>query len=154
MNDVLRPYLDRFCLVYLEDILIYSKTREEHLEHIRLVFSQLRKHRLYAKLSKCAFMRCSLKYLGHNISNHGISVAERKIHAIQSWERPQNVFNLQSLLGMCNYYRRFVPQFARLAAPLTDLTKKTNPFSWGSSQETSFNNLKNGIAKSSRFMLC
>ena len=147
MNEVLRPYLDRFCLVYLDDILIYSRTREEHLEHIRLVFSQLRKHRLYAKLSKCAFMRSNLTYLGHNISNQGISVEERKIHAINSWERPQNVVNVQSFLGLCNYYRRFVPHFARIAAPLTDLTKKTNPFSWGSSQEMSFNNLKAALLK-------
>jgi Reverse transcriptase (RNA-dependent DNA polymerase) len=130
MNDVLRPYLDRFCLVYLDDILIYSKTREEHLEHIRLVFSQLRKHPLYAKLCKCAFMRSSLTYLGQNISKHGISIEERKIYASNSWERPQNVVNVQSILGLCIYYRRFVPQFARIAAPFTDLTKKTNPFSW------------------------
>jgi hypothetical protein len=145
MNDVLRPYLDLFCLVYLDDILVYSKTREEHLEHIRLGFSQLRKHRLYAKLSKCAFMRSSLTYLGHNISDHGISVEERKIHAIKSRERPQNVVNVQSFLGLRNYYRRFVPEFARIAAPLTDLTKKANTFSWGSSQETSFNNLKEAL---------
>jgi hypothetical protein len=72
--------------------------------------------------------RSSIIYLGHNKSKHGISVEERKIHASNSWERPQNLVNVQSFLGMCNYYQRFVPQFARIAAPLTDLTKTTNPF--------------------------
>jgi hypothetical protein len=111
INEVLRPYNDKFCLVYLDDILIYSRDEKEHLEHISLVLEKLREYRLHAKVSKCEFLRSNISYLGHNISSAGIGVEERKIWAVSSWERPKNLVNLQSFLGLCKYYRRFVRNF-------------------------------------------
>ena len=145
MNEVLRPYLDKFCLVYLDDILIYSRDEKEHLEHIRLVLEKLREHRLYAKMSKCEFLRSTISYLGHNISSAGIGVEERKIWAVSSWERPKNLVNLQSFLGLCNYYRKFVRNFSTIATPLTNLTKSKIPFEWNHEQEKAFTQLKEAL---------
>jgi transposase InsO family protein len=145
MNEVLRPYLDKFCLVYLDDILVYSKTKNEHVEHLRIILTKLREHQLYCKLSKCEFLRSSLTYLGHHISFEGIGVEERKVNAIRCWERPKNLVNLQSFLGLCNYYRKFVRNFSSIAAPLTNLTKKSVTFEWTSVQETAFTQLKEAL---------
>jgi GNAT superfamily N-acetyltransferase len=145
MNEVLRPYLDEFCLVYLDDILIYSKTEEEHIQHLRSVLNKLRDHRLYAKLSKCELFKPSLLYLGHHISASGIGVEEKKISAIRNWVRPRTLVNLQSFLGLCNYYRKFVMNFSQIAAPLTDLTKRDTPYTWGEKQESAFTQLKEAL---------
>jgi transposase InsO family protein len=145
MNEVLRPYLDEFCLVYLDDILIYSKTEEEHIQHLRSILEKLREHRLYAKLSKCELFQSSLLYLGHRISASGIGVEDRKIRAIRNWVRPRTLVNLQSFLGLCNYYRRFVMNFSQIAAPLTDLTKSNVPYEWGKRQESAFTQLKESL---------
>lgn len=142
VNDVLREYLNDWCIVYLDDILIHSKTPEEHLQHVKLVFKKLREHRLYGQLSKCLFMRNKLDYVGHVISGEGISVDRSKIDAVKDWETPKDLTQLQSCLGLCNYYRRFVRNYSMIAAPLSDVTKKYLLFVWGSSQETSFFLLK------------
>jgi hypothetical protein len=108
MNEVIRPYLDNFCLFYLKDILIYSRDEIEHLQHILLVLEKLRGHRLYEKMSKRKFLLSSTLYLAHSISLAWTGVEERKIWAVSSLERTNNLVNLQSFLGLCNYYRKFV----------------------------------------------
>jgi Reverse transcriptase (RNA-dependent DNA polymerase) len=135
MNEVLRPYLDEFCFAYLDDILVYSKTEEEHIQHLRSVLNKLRNHRLYDKLSKCELFKSSLLYLGHHISASGIGVEEKKIMAIRNWVRHRILVNLQSFLGLCNYYRKFVMNFSQMAAPLIDLTRRGTPYTWGKSRK-------------------
>ena len=147
MNNIFRPYLDEFILVYLDDILIYSKTKEEHLKHIRIVLELLRKHKLYGKRSKCDFMKDSIAYLGHIITRDGITVDPKKVDAIRTWDIPQNLTQVQSFLGLCNYYRRFVKDFAKLGTPLSDLTKKDKPFEWGKEQQKSFDILKKRLTE-------
>jgi hypothetical protein len=137
--------LDRFCLVYLDDILIYSRTEKEHVEHLRMVLDKLRVHKLYYKLSKCEFLRSHLSYSGHNISSDGMGVEERKVHAIRCWERPKNLVNVQSFLGLCNYYRRFVRNFSTIAGLLTNLTRKDVAFEWTPAQEAAFTQLKEAL---------
>jgi hypothetical protein len=142
MNELLRPYLDRFCLVYLDYILIYSGTYKERVEHLRITLDKLRGHKLYCKLSKYEFLRSHLHYLGHNISSEGIGEEEHKVHAIRCWERPKNLVNVQSFLGLCYYYRRFVRNFSTIAGPLTNLTRKYFAFEWTPAQEAAFTQLK------------
>lgn len=141
-NDVYRDYLDRFVIVYLDDILIYSKTLEEHNEHLRLALQRLRDHKLYAKLSKCAFYQREIEFLGHTISEHGIGPEKNKVTAVQEWPPLTTVREVREFLGFANYYRRFIPKFAHVAAPLTDLTKKDVPFEWGPRQCEAFDTLK------------
>jgi hypothetical protein len=145
MNEVLRPYLHKFCLVYLDDILIYSRDEKENLEQIRLALEKLREHRLYAKMSKCEFLRSNISSLGPSISSAVIGVEERKIWAVRSWERPKNLVNLQSFLGLCNYYRKFVRNFSTIATTLTNLTKSEIPFEWNHQQETACTQLKDAL---------
>ena len=104
MNDIFRPLLDEFVVVYIDDILIYSKTKEEHLQHLRQVLEILRKHQLYAKLSKCNFLQKEVAYLGHRINEHGILVDPAKIEAIKKWEKPTTIKEIQSFLGLAGYY--------------------------------------------------
>jgi RNase H-like domain found in reverse transcriptase/Reverse transcriptase (RNA-dependent DNA polymerase) len=145
MNEGLRPYLDRFCLVYLDDILIYSRTEKEHVEHLRIILDKLRVHKLYCKLSKCEFLRSHLSSLGHNISSDSIGVGERKFHAIRCWERPKNLVNVHGFPGLCDYYRRFVRNFSTIAGPLTNLTRKDVAFEWTPAQEAAFTQLKEAL---------
>ena len=145
MNILLRPFLDKFVLVYLDDILIYSKTKAEHLKHIDTVLSVLSENKLYAKLSKCEFMKHEVEYLGHVIGHNEIKVNPNKINAILSWNTPITVKEIQSFLGLCNYYRRFVPHFSTIAAPLTELTKKNVPFIWEQKETTAFEQLKRAL---------
>jgi RNase H-like domain found in reverse transcriptase/Reverse transcriptase (RNA-dependent DNA polymerase) len=145
MNDVLREYLNDWCIVYLDDILLHLHTPEEHLEHIDLVFKKMCDHNLYGKLSKSQFMRKEFEYLGHVISGEGISVEPSKIEAVKDWATPQDPRRLQSFLGLCNYYRRFVRTISTKASPLIDLTKKAIPFEWGESQDKAFKELKDRV---------
>ena len=145
MNNIFRKYLDEFVLVYLDDILIYSKTWDEHLEHIESVLKILRENKIYAKKSKCFFGKSETEYLGHVISEKGIQVNPKKTNAISNWEKPSNVKEIQSFIGLCNYYRRFIENFAKIAAPLTNLTKKNVPFIWDHEQQQAFENLKNKL---------
>lgn len=146
MNSVLAPYLDQFVLVYLDDVLIFSRNAEEHLQHLRLVLLQLRKHKLYAKASKCEFGKTELGFLGHIIGTNGIRMDPAKLDAIRKWPRPANVTQLQSFLGLANYYRRFVSGFSRVAAPLTALcTPKTVGWPWTSAHDEAFAALKDAL---------
>lgn len=149
METVLRPYLYKFALVYLDDILIYSKTPEEHVLHLQQVLDALRKAKLYAKLSKCSFFQSSISWLGHVISGSGISLDPIKVAAVAAWTAPRTVKQLQSFLGFANFYRRFIAGFGQLAAPLTDLLtgapKGTTPLQWTTVHQTTFEDLKKAL---------
>ena len=144
MNDIFKDYLDVFVIVYIDDILIFSKTWEEHLKHIKVVLDILRKEKLFGKISKCAFGVTQVEYLGHIISQNGISVDPQKISAVQDWPLPRNKQQVQSFLGFVNYYRRFIKDCSLLAKPLTELTKNVT-FEWSSEQSKAFESLKNAL---------
>ncbi|KAL0544078.1 hypothetical protein IC582_019189 [Cucumis melo] len=142
MNRVFREFLDTFVIVFIDDILIYSKTEAEHEEHLRIVLQTLRDNKLYAKFSKCEFWLKQVSFLGHVVSKAGVSVDPAKIEAITGWTRPSTVSEVRSFLGLAGYYRRFVENFSRIATPLTQLTRKGAPFVWSKACEDSFQNLK------------
>ena len=142
MNRVFRPYLDQFIIVFIDDILIYSKNEEEHAEHLRIALQTLREHGLYAKREKCDFWMTKVKFLGHVVSEEGISVDPSKIEAVLNWERPKNVSEIRSFLGLAGYYRRFVENFSKIASPLTKLTRKNVKFVWDDKCEEAFEELK------------
>src|SRR3954466_14740605 len=104
MQEVLRPFLDIFVIVYIDDILIYSKNEQEHAEHLRQVLQALRQHKLYGTMTKCEFFKESVEYLGHVISKEGIATDPKKVEIIKTWPKPNNLKELQSFLGLCNYY--------------------------------------------------
>ncbi|KAL0536800.1 hypothetical protein IC582_025762 [Cucumis melo] len=142
MNRVFREFLDTFVIVFIDDILIYSKTETEHEEHLRMVLQILRDNKLYAKFSKCEFWLKQVSFLGHVVSKAGVSVDPAKIEAVTGWTRPSTVSEVRSFLGLAGYYRRFVENFSRIATPLTQLTRKGAPFVWSKACEDSFQNLK------------
>ena len=145
MNRVFQSYLDRFVIVFIDDILIYSKSHVEHGEHLRIVLQTLRTHQLYAKLSKCEFWLNSVSFLGHMISKEGVQVDPKKVEAVSNWPRPTNVTEIRSFLGMAGYYRRFVKDFSRIAAPLTKLTRKDVKYDWVDACQKSFEELKDRL---------
>lgn len=142
MNRIYNKYMDKFVLVYLDDILVFSKDEKEHAKHLRLALEVLRKHKLYCALKKCEFYKTSIEFLGHVISGDGISVDSKKIAAIQGWPTPKNIKELRAFLGLANYYRRFIRNFSQIAAPLTRLTKKDEYFVWDASTQQAFDQLK------------
>jgi len=124
MNRVCRPFLDKFVIVFIDDILIYSRSKEEHSQHLRLVLETLRAEKLYAKFSKCEFWIRKVDFLGHVVSEAGIHVDPSKIKAIKNWEAPRRPTEIRQFLGLAGYYRRFIKNFSRIAKPLTILTQK------------------------------
>jgi hypothetical protein len=146
MQSVFSKYLDDFVIVFLDDILIYSKTKDDHQRQVRLVLDLLRKHKLYAKESKCEFFKDSISFLGHVISAEGISMEQDKVRAIQSWPAPTTVPGVRSFLGLAGYYRRFVKNFSRIASPLSELLNKDKPFDWKDSQQKAFDALKLAVS--------
>jgi hypothetical protein len=124
MNSVFMPEHDKFVVVFIDDILIYSKTKEDHANHLRVVLQRLRDHRLYAKFSKCDFWLDSVKFLGHTISSEGISIDPTKAQEVMDWKPPTSVHQIRSFLGLAGYYRRFIPDFSKIAKPMTELLKK------------------------------
>ncbi len=147
MNSVLGDYLDKFSTVYLDDVLVYSRTPREHLTHLKMVLQRLREHQLYAKLSKCAFGLGEMPFLGHIISGNGIRMDPAKVAAIANWPTPRTVVQLQSFLGLANYYRRFVHNYSHIAAPLTALaTPATKGWPWTEAHDTAFAALKAAVA--------
>ena len=124
MNDLLSEYLDKFVLVFLDDVLIYFANPQDHLAHIKKVLGKLREHQLFAKASNCEILKTSVEFLGQQICKGGMTPTEAKLKAVRDWATPQDVKGVRSFLGFTNYYRWFVKDFAVIADPLTSLTKK------------------------------
>jgi hypothetical protein len=135
MNDVLRPFLDDFVIVYLDDILIFSKSREEHIEHVKRFLDVLRKEQLFLKLSKCEFGKTSLIYLGHIVGGGELKIDPSKFKVILEWSRPSNVTEVRSFLGAAQYWRNFIANFSSIAAPLHAVTSVKQGFQWGGKQQ-------------------
>ncbi|GAB2303215.1 hypothetical protein Dimus_038375 [Dionaea muscipula] len=142
MQRVFKPYLDRFVVVFIDDILIYSKSKEKHMEHLMIALQILRERQLYAKFKKCEFWLDRVAFLGHVISKDGIFVDMKKIEVVERWPRPTTIREVRSFLGMAGYNRRFVEGFSTIALPLTTLTRKSVKFVWTDACERSFQELK------------
>ncbi|GJP33387.1 hypothetical protein CLOM_g17931 [Closterium sp. NIES-68] len=142
MNGVFHELLDKCVIIYLDDILIYSRSREQHLKDLDAVFTLLHKNRLITKGSKCDFLKQELEFLGHVVSTEGVKIDPKKIKTIQEWKPSTNLKELQSFLGFVNYVRRFIPNMAGLSAPLTDRLKDHDCFWWGEKQQAAFDQLK------------
>ena len=146
MNNVLFDYLDDFVVVYLDDVVIYSRTLEEQVNHLSLVLSQLRKYTLYVKMEKCEFAQQEIMFLGHLVSKNQVRMDSKKVQAIVDWQAPRHVKDLRSFLGLANYYRKFIAGYSKKAAALTDLLKKDTKWVWSKRCDEAFQNLKNAIA--------
>lgn len=147
MNDTFREYLDRFVLVFLDDIIIYSDTLEDHERHLRLALQRLREQRLCAKLSKSALCQTEVEFLGHYVGRAGLRVMEDKIEAVRDWPVPTSMRELRAFLGLAGYYRRFVRDFSDIALPLTELTRNVTHqrLQWGARQQVAFVELKRAL---------
>ncbi|GJR14227.1 putative reverse transcriptase domain-containing protein [Tanacetum coccineum] len=142
MNRVCKPYLDRFVIVFIDDILIYSKSRKEHEGHLKLILKLLKEEELYAKFSKCEFWLSKVQFLGHVIDSEGIHVDPAKIESIKDWASPKTPTEIRQFLGLAGYYRRFIEGFSKIARPMTKLTQKSVKFDWGEKAEAAFQLLK------------
>ncbi|GJS06002.1 putative reverse transcriptase domain-containing protein [Tanacetum coccineum] len=153
MNRVCKPYLDKFVIVFIDDILIYSKTKEDHENHLRLMLDLLRKEKLYAKFSKCEFWLQKVHFLGHVVNHNGIHVDPSKIKAVKNWKAPTTPSEVRSFLGLAGYYRRFIENFSKIAKPLTSLTQKNQKYEWGEKHEKAFQMLKDNLCNAPIFSL-
>ena len=142
MNSVFMPEFNKFIVVFIDDILIYSKTEDEHAQHLRIVLQCLWDHHLYAKYSKCEFWQNSVKFLGHTISSDGRSVHPSKVQEVMDWKPTTSVHQIRSFLGIAGYYRHFIPDFSRIAKPMTELLKKEVKFKWDEKCEQAFHSLR------------
>ncbi|KAD3641324.1 hypothetical protein E3N88_30548 [Mikania micrantha] len=142
MNRVFHDFLDKFVIVFIDDILVYSKSKKEHEEHLRAVLEILRQKKLYAKFSKCDFWLDKVAFLGHVISAEGIMMDPAKVEAITKWPTPTSVTEIRSFLGLAGYYRRFVEGFSKIVLPLTQLLRKGVKYSWNDEREKNFQELK------------
>jgi hypothetical protein len=138
MNKVFMEYLDKFVVVFIDDILIFSKNEEEHDEHLCLVLQKLRENQLYAKLNKCEFWLKEVSFFGHIISEGRIFVDPSKVKDVLSWNTPQNVLDIRSFLGLAGYYRRFIERFSKISKPMTELLEKSKTFEWTPRREANF----------------
>ncbi|WVZ93436.1 hypothetical protein U9M48_039414 [Paspalum notatum var. saurae] len=136
MNSVFMNELDKFVVVFIDDILIYSKNEEEHGEHLRVVLTRLREHKLYAKFSK---------FYGACLIEKGVAVDPSKVKDVPNWKRLETVTEIGSFLGLAGYYRRFIKDFSKIAKPMTSLTKKNASFTWGPKCEEGFQELKKAL---------
>ncbi|GJY51897.1 putative reverse transcriptase domain-containing protein [Tanacetum coccineum] len=142
MNSVYKPFLDNFVIVFIDDILIYSKNKKEHKEHLKTVLELLKKEKLYAKFSKCEFWIPKVQFLGHVIDSQGIHVDPAKIESIKDWESPKTPTEIRQFLGLAGYYQRFIEVFSNIAKSMTKLTQKGVKYDWGDKQEAAFQLLK------------
>jgi hypothetical protein len=142
MNKVFMEYLDRFSIVFIDDILVFSKTMEEHEEHLRLVLEKLRSNQLYAKFSKCKFWLTEVAFLEHVISAGGVSVDPGKVKDVLNWMPPAAVSEIRSFLGLVGYYPRLIKDFSKIAKPITKLLEKNKAFEWTKECQASFEELK------------
>ncbi|GJS47236.1 putative reverse transcriptase domain-containing protein [Tanacetum coccineum] len=142
MNRVCKPYLDKFVIVFIDDILIYSKDEKEHEEHLKAILELLKKEKLYAKFSKCEFWIPKVQFLGHVIDSRGIHVDPAKIESIKDWASPKTPTEIRQFLGLAGYYRRFIEGFSKIAKSMTKLTQKGIKFDWGEKEENAFQLIK------------
>ena len=142
MQSVLNPVLDKFAVAFLDDILIYSKTKEEHIEHVKQVLNILRENKLFAKLSKCEFMKTEISFLGHTLSAKGKGMEDDKVKAVMDWPLPKNADDIRSFLGLAGYYQSFVKNFSEIVTPLSDLLHGSNSFNWQKEQQDAFDKIK------------
>ncbi|GKD47191.1 putative reverse transcriptase domain-containing protein [Tanacetum coccineum] len=142
MNRVCKPYLDKFVIVFIDDILIYSKSEEEHEVHLKTILDLLKKEKLYAKFSKCEFWLKEVQFLGHVVNRDGIHVDPSKVESVKNWKIPESSTEIRSFLGLAGYYRRFIENFSKIAKPLTLLTQKNKTYVWGDKQDEAFRILK------------
>jgi hypothetical protein len=142
MNKVFLEYLDKFVVVFIDDILIFSKTMEEHEEYLRLVLEKLRSNQMYGKFSKCEFWLTEVALLGYVISAGGVSVDPGKVKDVLNWMPPTTVSEIRRFLGLARYYRRFLKDFSKIAKPMTKLLEKNKAFEWTRECQASFEELK------------
>jgi hypothetical protein len=128
MNKVFMEYLDKFVVVFIDDILVYSRSEEEQEEHLSLALQKLRDHKLYAKLSKCGFWLKQVSFSGHIISKGGISVDPSKVQDVLSWKVPTSVSDIQNFLGLAGYYQRFIEGFSKISKPMAELLEEDKKF--------------------------
>ncbi|WVZ76016.1 hypothetical protein U9M48_024021 [Paspalum notatum var. saurae] len=145
MNSVFMNELDKFVVVFIDDILVYSKNEEEHEEHLRTVLTRLREHQLYVKFSKCAFWLREVSFLGHILSEKGVAVDPSKVEDVLNWKQLEIVTEIRSFLGLAGYYRRFIKDFSKTAKPMTSLTKKNAKYLWDPKCEEAFTSLKKSL---------
>jgi hypothetical protein len=142
MNSVFHPYLRKFVVVYIDDILIFSRTEEEHKAHVRLILDVLKREKFYVCISKSTFVAEEIKFLGHIVNAEGIRPDPKKVEVIQNWPVPQNVHEVRSFLGLAIYFRKFINHHSEVAAPLTNLTKKSHVWAWTGKFQDAFEKLK------------
>jgi hypothetical protein len=126
MNNIFQEWLDDFVIIYIDDILVYNNSTEEHVEHLRKVFQRLRENKLYVKFEKCEFRVMKVDFLGHKVTQEGLKMDDHKVKAILDWEPPRSVPTLRSFLGLAFYYNKLIKNFATIATPLTNLLKKSS----------------------------
>src|ERR1700738_28715 len=146
MQQTFRMYLDDFVIAFLDDVLVYSRSKDEHDKHLRIVLETLRENKLYAKISKCEFYSKEISFLGHVINEYGIKMEPSKVDAVSKWPQPKNVHDIRSFLGLAGYYRKFVKDFSKIASPLTELLHKSKKFQWTDEQEQAFHTLKVAVS--------
>ncbi|GJU64111.1 putative reverse transcriptase domain-containing protein [Tanacetum coccineum] len=142
MNRVCKPYLDKFVIIFIDDILIYSKEKKEHEEHLKAILELLKKEKLYAKFSKCEFWIPKVQFLGHVIDSRGIHVDPAKIESFKDWASPKTPTEIRQFLGLAGYYRRFIEGFSKIAKSMMKLTQKGIKFDWGEKEENAFQLIK------------
>jgi hypothetical protein len=142
MNSVFMPELDKFVVVFIDDILIYSRSMEEHEEHIWIILQRLQEHQLYVKFSKCEFWIKEVPFLGHVVSPEEIAVDPGKVKEVLEWKMPTTVSEVWSFLGLAGYYRLFIPNFSKIVKPITGLLKKGNKYLWSEACDEAFKHLK------------
>jgi hypothetical protein len=142
LNSVFMPELDKFMVVFIDDILIYSENEEDHAEHLRVVLTRLREHKLYAKFSKCEFWLREVPFLGHVLSDGGIVVDPTKVQEVLDWKAPISMHEVQSFLGLAGYYRRFILDFCKIAKSMTRLLQKDTSFVWTPECDAAFHKLR------------
>jgi Reverse transcriptase (RNA-dependent DNA polymerase) len=146
MNNIFYDFIDEFMVVYMDDLLIYSKNEEEHLKHVEKVLKRLKEHRLYVSPKKCVFMSTEMEFLGFIVGKYGLRVNPRKIEVIKNWPRPANITEIRSFLGLVQFFRRFIARFSEIAIPPTNLTKKNQSIKgWDDKCENEFSELKDAV---------